>query len=68
MENDPNIVILVWREDNKIIKIKDHYDVLVLKVQELEKKGIEAAMFALNQEPYIMAILAKAGAKRQLMH
>lgn len=63
---DPNILILVYRMGRQIIKIKDHFEKLESKIAELEKMGIECALFNVNQESVINDILAKAGAKRQL--
>lgn len=68
MENDPNIVILVYRIGNQIFKEKDHFEKLEAKIAELEKQGIEGALFAVSQEHLINAMLAKAGAKRQFMN
>lgn len=66
--DDPNIVILVYRMGNQIIKEKDHYEVLEKKIKELEKQGIEGALFATSQEHLINAMLARAGARRQFMN
>lgn len=66
MSNDPNIVILVYRLGREIIKIKDHFETLEPKIQELEKMGIECALFATSQESVIEDILKKHGAKKQL--
>lgn len=66
MTNDPNIVIMVYRLGREIIKIKDHFEKLEPKIEELEKMGIEVALFSLDREQQIEDILMKAGAKKRL--
>lgn len=65
---DPNIVIMVYRLGREIIKIKDHYEILEPKIAELEKQGIEVALFDVSRESQIELILARAGAKKQTMN
>ncbi|NJO48257.1 MAG: hypothetical protein HC840_00915 [Leptolyngbyaceae cyanobacterium RM2_2_4] len=63
---DPNIVILIYRLGREIIKIKDHFEKLEPKIQELEKMGIECALFPASKENEIRSILTKMGGKRQI--
>ena len=65
---DPNIVIMVYRMGREIIKVKDHFEILEPKIAELEKMGIEVALFDLSRESQIEEILMKHGAKKQVMN
>jgi hypothetical protein len=66
MENDPNILILMYQLGREIITIKDHFENLEPKITELEKMGIECSLIPLDREHEIQAIFAKYGATKTL--
>jgi hypothetical protein len=65
---DPNIVILVYRIGKEIITIKNDFDSIQPKIDELEKMGIECTLFPASKENEIRTILKKMGGKLQLQN
>lgn len=67
-EFDPNIVILVYKIDGKMIKIKDHFENLESKIEELESMGVALMLFSSKDEYQIDDILIKHGAVKYVAH
>ena len=63
--NDDDIVIMIYRIENRIVKEKNYLGKLKPKVKQLAEQGIDSALFALEMEPVINDILKHSGATRE---
>jgi hypothetical protein len=62
---DEDIVILIYRIENRIVKEKNRLGKIRAKAKDLQDQGIETSIFDARMEPMINQILKDAGATRE---
>lgn len=62
---DEDIVILIYRIENRIVKEKNRLGKIRVKAKDLQDQGIETSIFDARMEPTINQILKDAGATRE---
>lgn len=62
---DEDLVIMLYRIENRIFKHKNSFGKLKPKIKDLESKGVEAAVFGAEMESIINEILKQSGATKE---
>lgn len=64
---DEDVVIMLYRLENRIFKHKNKFGKLKPKIEKLNGQGIETAIFAPEMESMINEILKQSGAKKEVL-
>jgi len=64
---DEDIVILIYRIENRIVKERNRLGIIRAKAKDLQDQGIETSIFDVRMESTINEILKQAGATKEKM-